>query len=86
MLEVYEADTYKELLMVLSNCSYDIISKIPDSVMQEINGKAADSNKEYYFDKNKSLDEQEVSEDCLDLLSILYYKYVADEEEKRKII
>ncbi|MBR2289205.1 MAG: hypothetical protein IJ867_00935 [Clostridia bacterium] len=80
------SDVYKEALTVLSNCDSDVIAKIPDKVFKALNKLAADSNLEFYIDSEKSLAEQDISEECKDLLSIIYYTYMSDKEEKKEIL
>ncbi len=86
MKEKFSNDIYKELLTILSYCENSLINNIPKGVIQEITDYAADSNKEYYVDKNKSLMEQEISDECKSLLGIMYFMYVADEKEKDELL
>ena len=74
----------KELLIVLSYCDKELVNKIPNNIMLELSSKAADSTLEYYIDETKSLKEQNISEECLNILSLLYYMYV--EEDKDSIL
>ena len=79
--EKLDSDTVKELLMVLSYCDNTLVSKIPNNVIQNFTSLAADSSKNYYIDETKSLSEQNISEECKDLLSLLYYMYVEDDKD-----
>lgn len=79
-------DVAKELFTVLSYCDNDLISKIPDFVFKKISSLAADSTIECYIDKNKKLIDQNLSDDCKDLLCFLYYEYVSDSETKSEIL
>lgn len=73
MEEKLDNDLAKELLMILSLCDDDFINNIPDNIFMKINELASLSSKEYYFEKEKSLLEQDITEDCKDMLSLLYY-------------
>ena len=86
MEEVADKDIAKELLTALSYCDYSVLSKLPNEVLTNLSNIAADSNKDYYFDKTKSLIDQSISEECKDLLSILYYTFIADSSSKPDII
>jgi hypothetical protein len=86
MEEKFSNDIYKELLTILSYCENSLINNIPKGVIQEITDYAADSDKEYYVDKNKSLLEQSISDECKDLLGIMYFMYAADEKEKDELL
>lgn len=81
-----DKDLAKELLIVLSYCDNSLINKIPDNFIKTLSEIASDSNKEYYIEKDKSLSNQNISEECKDLLSILYYIYEVNEIEKEDIL
>ena len=44
------------------------------------------SDKTVIIDKNKSLKDQKILSETKDLISILYYQYIATEEEKKELI
>ena len=48
--------------------------------------EAADSKLDFYIDVNKSFEEQKISEKSKDLISLIYYDYIAEEEEKKEIL
>jgi len=79
-------DVCKETLTVLSCCDKDVIEKIPANVFKKLSELAADSNMDCYIDSQKSLAEQDISEECKNLLSIIYYTYMSDKDEKMKLI
>ena len=75
----------KEVLTILSCFDEEIISKMPDSILHELMYVAADSDVEYYIDIDKSLEEQDISEESKNLISLIYYSYIAEEEEKKEL-
>ena len=79
-------DVCKELLTILSYSNQDIQDKIPQDIYTTLINKSADSNKEVLIDKTKSLNEQDISEQALDLFSILYYNYIANDFEKNNLL
>lgn len=83
---VDKKDVYKEVLIVLSNFDKEIVQKIPDSVFKELINLAADSELEVNIDINKSLEEQNLSEESREIISLIYYKYIAEEAEKKDLI
>lgn len=83
--EKISSDLAKESLMVLSFWNEDMIAKVDDEFLQRLGEIAADSNKEFYFDKNKSLDEQNISNDCRDFITMVYYWYIANSQEQGDI-
>lgn len=85
MEEKLNKDVAKELLMILSYCDNTFINNIPDSFFIKLNKLASTSTKEYYFDKDKSLLEQNISDDTKDMLSLLFYMYGSDNKTKDDI-
>lgn len=83
---VDKKDLYKEVLIVLSNFNKDIIKKIPDNIFIKLVEMAADSKKEVNIDLNKKLEEQDVSQECKEMIALIYYQYIADSDEKKELI
>lgn len=79
-------DTAKEALMMLSCYDKNILDKIPGNVFEKLILLAGDSEIDVLVDPQKDINSQNVSEDCKDLLSLIYYNYVADEKEKLEIL
>lgn len=79
-------DVYKEVFTVLSNFNDEVIKKIPNSVFNKIIDLAADSQIKVNIDATKPLEEQNISEESKNILSLIYYKYIADNDEKKELI
>lgn len=79
------SDVAKETFTVLSFYNKELLDDIPDSLLRFLIDLAADSNKDYYIDKNKELSDQNLSDECKDLLATIYYIYNLD-EVKRNIM
>lgn len=79
-------DICKEVLTVLSFCNQELIEKIPTKVFQKLNNFAAESQCNYYVDPQKKLNEQNISEQSKDLISLLYYSYIANKNEKVELL
>ena len=86
MLENVNGDVAKELLMVLSYCESVFLERIPKDVMVKFRDLAAESNKEFYIKDDKSLRVQDLSSECFDLLSELYFMYVLDSNSKKELL
>lgn len=78
-------DVAKETVMVLKYFEEKFTSKIPSKFILLLNRLAQESNIDVYIDKGKKLNEQNISEECKDLISLMYYSYIADETEKEEI-
>ena len=86
MEERFNSDVSKELLTMLSYCDNSLISNIPENVIENLTESAADSNKEYFVNKNKSLMEQNISSECKKLIALLYFTYMTNDEEKEELL
>ena len=80
------SDVSKETLTFLAFFDNKMIEKIPNYVIEKLCKEAADSNLSFYIDTNKSFSEQTISEKSKDLISLIYYDYIAEEEEKKEIL
>lgn len=86
MEEKLNNDLAKELLTIISCCDNNFVSSIPNTTLKKINELAADSKKEYYLNKTKSLEEQNISNECKDLLSLMYFIYMLDSNSQTKVL
>lgn len=78
-------DVCKEVLTVLAYFNENLIEQIPNKTLQKLNEFAANSNISFYIDIEKGLNEQQISEECKDFIALLYYNYIADENEKKEL-
>ena len=76
------SNIYKEVFITLSCFSNDLIDKIPNNVLEKIADLSLDSNENVYINKDKSLKDQNISEESKDLISLIYYNYIASDKEK----
>lgn len=79
------SDVAKETLDILDYFELTFVSKIPDNVLNGLRKIAGESSLIVNIDKNKELKEQEISEECKDLISLIYFNYIATKEEKEEI-
>lgn len=79
-------DVCKEVLIVLSVFNEELINKIPTKVISGLMEIAADSEMEFCVDKNKGLNEQNISEESKNLIALIYYNYIADESERIELV
>ena len=80
------SDISKETLTFLAFFDNKMIEKIPNRVFDKLSKEAADSKLDFYIDVNKSFDEQNISEKSKDLISLIYYTYIAENDEKKEIV
>jgi len=80
------SDISKETLTFLAFFDNKMIEKIPAHIITKLCEEAADSKLDFYIDVNKNFKEQKISEKSKDLISLIYYDYIAEEEEKKEIL
>lgn len=85
MADIQYANAYTEVLDILKYISKEDYEKIPKSKIKVFE---ENSNKNYSFtyDKNKTLDEQNVSEITKTIIAILFRDYWATKEQRYVII
>lgn len=79
-------DICKEVLIILSYFNDDLIKKIPTRVFKKLSELSVGSKIELYIDTEKDLDKQNISEESKDLISLIYYNFIADENEKNRLM
>lgn len=79
-------DVAEETLEVLRYFDNEFVSKIPRNVIKKLEELAIDSDEEVIIDKSKKLNEQAISEECKGLISLIYYNYFTNDEEKKEIL
>ena len=80
------SDISKETLTFLAFFDNKLIEKIPTHIISKLCEEAADSKLDFYIDTTKSFHEQNISEKSKDLISLIYYDYIAEEDEKKEIL
>lgn len=80
------SDVSKETLTFLAFFSNEMIDKIPAHIITKLCEQAADSNLDFYIDAKKTFEEQNISEKSKDLISLIYYDYIAEVNEKEEIL
>lgn len=78
-------DVAKETIELLNYFDSKFISKISTKFLHFLEELAQSSTINVTIDKKKKLKDQNVSEECKSLISLIYYDYIANEEEKKKI-
>lgn len=72
----------KETLEVLKYFDSAFISKIPESFLRAMKDLASKAIIDVKIDTTKSLKDQSISEDCKDMIALIYYNYVATKPER----
>ena len=86
MIEQIEiCNVAKETIELLRYFDSNFVSKISVDFLNFLRQLAEKSSITVTIDKNKKLKEQNVSEECKSLISLIYHNYFANEEEKKNI-
>lgn len=75
-----------ETIQILNYFDKSFVDKISNDFLEVLKELAEKSNVIVKIDKEKALKDQNISEGCKDLIAIMYYRFIATEEEKREII
>lgn len=79
------SDVAKETICVLDYFNPELVSKIPTNVINKLKGLAKESDKTINIEINKKLKKQCISEETKDLISLIYYSYIATEEQRKEL-
>ena len=69
-------DVAKEILIVLAYCDSSFVNNIPSNILNELMSLASTSSKEFYINKEKTLAEQNISDECKKFIRTMYAKYM----------
>lgn len=83
---IQEKNIYKEVLIILAYFDEELIKKIPDKVFENLKELAGESEEDCYINTEQDLENQDISEESKDLIALIYYDYIADEQEKKEIM
>lgn len=78
-------DIAKETISILEYFNPEFLDKIPKHFLKDLQELAKDSKIVVNIDKNKKLENQPISEDSKDLIGLIYYSYIASDDEKAEI-
>ena len=85
MNQVEISDVARETIYILQYFNPQFIAKIPTDFINNLKEIAKKSNIPIKIDRNKKLKEQEIFEETKDLISLIYYSYIATEEQKKEL-
>lgn len=79
-------DVAKEVSVILKYVEPEILKKIPSNIIEYLKKLSIESDREFKFELGKKLNEQNILEESKDLMALIFYLYIADENEKREIM
>lgn len=79
------SDVARETVYILEYFNPEFIAKIPTNFLNTLKELSQKSNIPVSIDRNKKLKEQEVLGETKDLISLIYYSYIATEEQKKEL-
>lgn len=75
-----------EVAMIIHNLPSEIKNIIPSEFKKNVLDKMDINFTPAPFDKNKTLDEQNISEDAKKILASIYINYLATDDERKQLI
>lgn len=85
MVDIKYANAYSEVLEILKYVSIEDYNKIPENKI-ELFKTNANTDYNFIYNPNKTLEEQEVSKIVKGIIAILFRDYWATESQRNKII
>lgn len=79
-------DIAKETIQVLRYFDLEFTLKISKNFLELLKKASEKSNIIVNIDPSKKLNEQNISEECKELIALLYYNYFSNETEKKEIL
>ena len=79
-------DISKETHTFLCFLDSKMIEKIAVTDKKKLCEEAAESKQDFYIDVNENFANQKISEKSKDLIALIYYEYIADEDEKKELL
>ncbi len=76
---------YFEILEILKHISKEDQDKVPSNMIEMFKANASE-NRDFVYNPQKTLQEQNVSEIAISIIAILYRDYWATKEQKQKIL
>ena len=75
-----------EVAMIIHKFPSELQSRIPSKFKMNLLDKMDISYTPSKYDKNKTIDEQDISEEAKMILASIYREYIVSEEEKKQLI
>ena len=76
---------FKEVYIILKSMGDDILNRIPTKLMILIE-EHMDKNYIFILDENSPIESQELLNETLGIISLIYRDYIASEEERKKLL
>ena len=83
--QVEISNVAKETLYILEYFNPEFVAKIPLNFKNDLKDIAKNSNMTIRIEENRKLKEQPILEETKELIALIYYSYVATEEQKKKL-
>lgn len=74
-----------EVSIILDNTDKSLVQLIPENILMYIRKKAK-KEKEFIYDKNKKLKDQQITDTTRGIITLIYRDYFCTEEQRKKYI
>ena len=80
------SDVAKQICTILEYVEPEVIKRIPSNIIEYFKKLGKESEIELKLEIGKGLNEQDILEETKDLLALIFYLYIAEENEKKEIM
>ena len=77
-------NVYSEIWEIIKYLNYKTVIKIPSDILKTIR-ENKNENWNFKYNPKKSIEDQKIMEETKDYLSILFYKYCCNQNEKKDV-
>lgn len=85
-MKKYTEDIAKEVITIVDALEKEVQERIPEQFRKVLRELANESNLKVILKLESSIENQEISEECKDILAMIYYSYFADETTKKELV
>lgn len=76
----------KEVSVILEYVEPELLKRVPSDLIEYLKEIGSKSDIEIKLETGKAIDKQNILEESKDLLALIFYLYIADENEKKEIM
>ena len=81
MIDIVAGQSMYEVSVILDNTDNRLVQRIPKKVLKTIKEKASPT-KEFIYDKNKKLKDQDITKATKGIIAMIYRDYLCTEEQR----
>ena len=76
----------KQVSVILKYVEPELLKRVPSNIIEYLRKLGTESDIEFELEIGKKLSQQNILEESKDLIALIFYLYIADENEKKEIM